>query len=112
MTGAGELKHRVALDKRSTTSDGAGGTTTAFTEQFVVSAAYTHLKGGEGVVAARLEGRHLQVVRVRASSTTRQVTTDWRVRDRRTGAVFNVRDITPTEDRAFLDFLCEGGVAA
>lgn len=113
MTGAGDLIHRVAFDKRSTASDGAGGTATAFSEQFVVSAAYTHLKGGESVIAARLEGRHVMVVRVRAyASTTRLVTTDWRIRDRRTQVVFNIRDITPTEDRAFLDFLCESGVAS
>lgn len=111
MTGAGDLKHRVAFDKRGVSSDGAGGNTAAFAEQFVVWAGYTHLRGGESVIAARLEGRHVQVVRVRASSTTRQVTTDWRIRDRRTQDVFNIRDITPTEDRAFIDFLCESGVA-
>lgn len=111
MTGAGDLRNRVVLQKQSQTSDGAGGVTTPWADQFVVWAGYTHLRGGEGVLAGRLEGRHPQVVRVRASSQTRQITTDWRLRDRRTGSVFNIRDITPTEDRAYIDLLCESGVA-
>lgn len=111
MTGAGELRERIAFDKRSTSSNGAGGTTTAFSEQFVVWAGYTHLRGGETVMAARLDGRHPVVVRVRASTQARLVTTDWQARDKRTGVAYNIRDVTPTTDRAFIDFLCESGVA-
>jgi hypothetical protein len=40
------------------------------------------------------------------------VTTDWRVRDVRTGTIYNIRDITPSDDRAFLDFLVQSGVAS
>jgi hypothetical protein len=54
----------------------------------------------------------MQVVRVRADAQTRTVTTDWRITDRRSGALYAVRDITPSTDRAWLDFLCEKGVAA
>jgi SPP1 family predicted phage head-tail adaptor len=108
---AGDLKRRVAFDKRSNASDGAGGTTTAFAEQFVVWAKYIHLRGGESVMAARLDGRHQQIVRVRTSTNTRLITSDWRARDNRNGTVFAIRDVTPTEDGAWLDFLCETGVA-
>jgi hypothetical protein len=63
-------------------------------------------------MAARLEGQHSQVIFVRSfPQTTRSVTTDWRVRDVRTGDTFNIRDITPTDDRQWLDFLCQKGVA-
>lgn len=109
---AGELFYSVAFDKKGTASDGAGGTTTAFTEQFTCRAAYVHLRGGESVQAARLEGQHPQVIRVRASSQARGVTTDWRIRDKRTGDVFAIRDITPGVDRQFIDFLCQKGVAS
>lgn len=112
MTGAGDLIHRVSFEKRDQSSDGAGGTTTAYSAQFTVSAVYIHMRGGEAVMAGRLEGRHSLVVRVRSSANTRLVTTDWRMRDMRTGEVFNVRDITRTEDRAWIDFLGESGVAA
>ncbi|RAZ75835.1 phage head closure protein [Mesorhizobium atlanticum] len=108
---AGELLYNVAFDKKGAASDGAGGTTTAFTEQFSCRAAYVHLRGGESVQAARLQGQHPQVIRVRSSSHTRGVTTDWRIRDKRTGDVFNIRDITPGLDRQFIDFLCQKGVA-
>lgn len=110
-SGAGQLYERVAFEKKGTASDGAGGTTTAWTEQFQCRAGYIHLRGGESVMAARLEGTHSIVVRVRASSNTRLVTTDWRVKDARTSVVFNIRDITPIDDRAFLDFLVQSGVA-
>lgn len=109
---AGDLVYRVAFDVKGTAQDGAGGTTTAFTEQFQCRAGFIHLRGGETVQAARLEGQHPQVIRVRSSSLTRGVGTDWRIRDVRTGAVFNIRDITPGLDRQFIDFLCQKGVAA
>jgi hypothetical protein len=109
---AGDLFYSVAFDRKGSAPDGAGGTTTGFTEQFSCRAAFIHLRGGESVLAARLDGQHPQVIRVRSSINTRGVTTDWRVRDKRTGDVFNIRDITPGLDRQFIDFLCQKGVAA
>lgn len=111
MTGAGELRNRVMFERQGSASDGAGGTTTAWADQFERWAAFVHLKGGEAVMAGRLAGKHSQVIRVRADSLTRTVTADWRLRDKRAGTVFNVRDVTHTEDRAFIDLLCESGVA-
>ena len=110
-TGAGALDQRVAFQKQGSASDAAGGTTTVFEEQFQVAAGFTHLRGGESVLAARLAGTHTQVVRVRSSSLTRTVTTDWRILDARRGTIFNIRDVTPTDDRMYLDFLCQSGVA-
>jgi SPP1 family predicted phage head-tail adaptor len=109
---AGDLFYSVAFEKKGTASDSAGGTTTSFTEQFACRASFVHLRGGESVQAARLEGQHPQVISVRASSRTRAVTTDWRIRDKRTGDIFAIRDITPGLDRQFIDFLCQKGVAA
>lgn len=107
-----DLFFAVAFDRKSEGSDGAGGTTVGWIEQFNCRAGFQHLRGGETVLAARLEGTHTQVIRVRASSNTRQVTAEWRIRDTRSGDVFNIKDVTPTDDRLFLDFLCERGVAA
>lgn len=111
MTQIGDLDQRVAFEKQSEGSDGAGGTTTAFAEQFVVFAGYKHLRGGEAVMAGRLAGKHSLVMTVWRSPQSLQITTDWRARDARTGDVYNIRDITPTKDRAFLELLCESGVA-
>lgn len=110
-SGAGQLYQRVAFDKEVSGSDGYGGTVTGWAEQFQCRAGYTHLRGGESVMAARLEGADSIVIRVRASSQTRAVTTDWRVKDVRTGTIYNIRDITPSDDRAFLDVLVQSGVA-
>lgn len=111
MTGAGDLDQRAAFDKQSATSDGAGGTTTAFAEQFTRWAGFKHLRGGEAVMAGRLAGKHSLIATVRRDSSTMLIGTDWRMRDVRTGEAFNIRDITPTKDRAFLELLCESGVA-
>ena len=97
--GADELGHPVP---------GAGG----WMAQFTVRAAYRHLRGGEDVMAGRLQGRHTQVITVRASSQTRQITAGWRLVDARDGTVFNVRDVTQETDRMWISLLCERGVAA
>lgn len=109
--GAGDLYERIGFASQAAASDGAGGTTTAYAEQFTRRAAFVHLRGGEAVLAARLEGRHAQIIRVWRDSQTRMVTTDWRIEDKRSGDLFNIRDITPSDDRLWLDFLCEKGVA-
>lgn len=108
---AGDLFYRVAFDRKGQGSDGAGGRSTDFVEQFCCRAAFVHLRGGEAVQAARLQGQHTQVIRVRSAVLTRGVTTDWRIRDVRTGEVFNIRDVSPGLDRQFIDFLCQKGVA-
>lgn len=109
--GAGELTHSVAFELRADASDGAGGVEAGFSEHFRASAAYVHLRGGEAVIAGRLAGQHPVVIRVRASTEARQVTAAWRLRDTRTGEVFNIRDVTRTEDRMWIEFLCQSGVA-
>ncbi|TJV20609.1 MAG: head-tail adaptor protein [Mesorhizobium sp.] len=113
---AGTLLHRVAFDKRETANPDApadyGNTVSDWVEQFACRAAFIHLRGGETVMASRLQGKHTQVIRVRSSSLTRSVSTDWRVRDTRTAITYNVRDITPSDDRQFIDILCESGTSA
>ena len=110
--GAGRLVEMVGFEQPQAGSDGAGGVLDGFAEQFETRAQFIHLRGGESVLAARLEGRHTLVIRVRSSAASRAVNTDWRIADKRAGTLFNIRDITPSEDRAWLDFLCESGVAA
>lgn len=109
--GAGDLYYRVAFDKRVEVDDGMGNTVGEWQEQFQCRAAYLHKHGGESVMAGRLQGKHVQVITVRASSQTRQVTTDWRVRDVRTGEAFNIRDVTHETNRQWISLLCEKGVA-
>lgn len=108
---AGHLVNLVAFEKRSSASDGKGNTRADWLEQFQCRAGYRHLRGGEDVMAARLQGKHTQLIIVRSSSQTRQVSTAWRVRDARTGDVFNIRDVTHEIDRQWISLLVEKGGA-
>lgn len=83
---AQELKHWFAFDKRVEFDDGYGNTEGKFQEQFKVWAAVRSRGGSEAVVAARLEGRNLYGVYLRSSSQTRQIESDWQMRDVRNGA--------------------------
>lgn len=119
----GDLDQMVAFDRRAETNDphDDGNYVGDWVEQFQVAAGFIHLRGGESVLASRLQGQHVQVIFVPASKQSRSVTTDWRVRDVRsgefdadgrwTGITFNIRDVTPTTDRMWIDFLCESGGA-
>lgn len=111
-TGAGDLGERVAFDKRGSGSDGGGGVVTGWQEQFQRRAAYVHRNGGEAVMADRLQGKQTLVIRVRADSQTRTVSTDWRARDARLGTAYNIIDVTPTVDRKWVDVLAQTGSAA
>jgi head-tail adaptor len=115
----------VAFDERVTEPDGHGNEQEKFVEQFKRRAGFTYLRGGESVIASRLEGRQPIVVRVRRDSDTIKITSDWRMRDTRNGAwqgsgddqywagaIYAVRSIAPTDDRQFLDIVVESGVAA
>lgn len=124
-TGAGHLFYRVAWDMRREAEDGHGNSELDFIEQFQTRAGFTYLRGGETVMASRLEGRQPIVVRVRASGDTRRIEPDWRMRNVREGQwledpdglkywegpIFAVRSIAPTDDRLYLDIMVESGVA-
>mgnify|MGYP003574951648 CR=1 FL=1 len=108
---AGQLFYKVAFDAREPIEDEYGNVVEGWQEKFVCRAGFTHLRGGESVIASRLEGKHIQIITVRVSTLSKAVTTDYRARDVRTGETFNIRDITPNLDRQFIDFLVESGVA-
>jgi hypothetical protein len=121
---AGQLYHRVAFDERQLISDGEGNVEGEFAQVFECRAGYTFLRGGEAVIAARLEGRQPIVVRVRSSSETRLIRPNWRMRDLNDGSwqdsgetvwsgpIYAVRSIAATPDRMWLDVMVEAGVAA
>lgn len=113
MTTAGELRHRIAFDKREEIDDGYGNTQSDFVQQFVTNAAVKTKFGGETVVAARLTGHNTVNITVRRNSRTEQIATDWRARDVREGAVYAIQSIIdPRDDAAWLEILAQTGVAA
>ena len=108
---AGKLFQKVAFIEPVTTNDGGGGHDTVWTERFTRRAHYKRLRGSEKVLASRLTGVQPTVITVRSDSQTRTVDETWRIRDTRSGEVFNVRSQIITDDRAWIDFTCESGVA-
>jgi SPP1 family predicted phage head-tail adaptor len=110
---AGELRGRIAFDRRAVVDDSYGNTVAGdWQEQFVVWARIQPLKGGEGVQAARLAGSQPVVIRVRLSSSTRQIGADWRARDARKGTLFNITSMANMDEKnAYLDVLATSGVA-
>jgi hypothetical protein len=108
---AQELRHRVAFDERIEIDDGAGNTRGEFQEQFIVSAAFRPRGGSEAVVADRLEGRNLLGVYLRSSSQTRTITSDWLMRDVRTGDKYAVKIVDAVTDRRWVYLEAQTGVA-
>lgn len=108
---AGKLYERVTFQPPTSTADGYGGTINGWGDGFTVRANYVRLRGGETVMASRLSGNQPTVIRVRKSTQTVQVTTDWRIVDARSGEVFNIRSLVESDDRAYFDFTAESGVA-
>lgn len=106
---AGELNYLASFDAPTSVPNGQGGTITGWSEQCTVWAGVQFLRGGETVQAARLAGRQPVVVRVRAYSVTSQITPAWRMRIG--GAIYNIRAIVPSDDRAFYEITAESGVA-
>ncbi len=106
-----DLYHKVAFDEREAVDRGDGVTVGNWVEKFQVRAGFMPLRGGESVMAGRLQGQQTAIIFVRSSLQTRAVNTDWRVRDVRSGVSYNIREITRTRDRFWLDFLCQSGGA-
>lgn len=107
------LRERVAFDPPMLDADGYGGVETAWDTEntYECSADFLFLRGGETVQAARLEGRQPVVVSIRACTAARAITPAWRMRDRRSGMIYNIRAIVPTDDRKWIEITAESGVA-
>lgn len=107
---AGKLNERFAFDRRENSSDGYGNTVASWHQEYACAARRQFLRGGEGMIAARLQGTQTALITVRACVESKAITTEHRARDVRTGDIYNVREAKITEDRAFVELLCEKGV--
>lgn len=110
---AGRLDRRLRFEKRQDVENGAGGYRSDWVQQFECAANRKWLRGGEGVMSARLENRQMVVLTIRACVQARQIDNDWRAVDTRDGRVYNVREVPrETDGRALLEMLAEAGVAS
>ena len=70
------------------------------------------LRGGEEVLASKLQGRAIYELLVRSSSETRTITVGDRAIKERTGEAFNIRSVENRDMRnKFLTITCETGTA-
>lgn len=103
---AGDLTKRAALLEPFEERDADGQIVQEYRERGTVWCNVRHLRGGESVMQARMESRNPAIITVRASSLTRGVDSEWRVRI--DGREYDVKeDPRETQDRAFLEFLAE-----
>ena len=110
---AGGLHDLYGFESREPTPDGYGNDISGpWAERFTQHAETIFLRGNETVLADRLEGRQPVMLRIRNSAQARAINTDWRAHDKRADSYFNIRALSVTPDRAFIEVLAEAGVAA
>lgn len=109
---AGRLRERVHFQSRDVIDDGYGNTRGEWVTRFTVAAGLKPLRGGEQVMASRLQGVQPYVLTVRQSSQTAQVASDWRVVDARGASRVFAVTAPPTDPdglRQWLDILVKQG---
>jgi len=108
---AGELRERVAFHEIAEEDSSYGIMRGDYEEQFRRDARIRPLVGTEPIIAQRLTGVQPVVIKVRSDSSTRDVTTAWKIVDVRSLTAYNIRAVTPDEKRKYIEFLCDAGVA-
>ncbi|MFC6197820.1 phage head closure protein [Ponticaulis profundi] len=102
---------KAEFQSRTEVSDGAGNYVSAWgPTQFTRWCGIHYLRGSESVMASRLTGKRPVILTVRSDEQTASITPDMRCLI--DGEAFNIREKPrPTEDRVWLEFLAESGVA-
>lgn len=114
MVASAGLRARIAFDKRLTVDDGFGNEESSFEEQFVVWARVAPAAGREQVLASRLQGIQPVEITVWDASQTRQIGTDWRARDVKSGVTYAITapPMKPDATKRDLVISATSGVAA
>lgn len=111
-SGAGRLDRRYQFAKRVEVEDCAGNFEGEFVPQFEMAGNRKYLRGGESVMASRLQAKSPVILTVRACINSRLIQPEWTATDTRTGEVFNIREQPQESDnRGYMQMLAETGVA-
>lgn len=108
---AGKLRDRVAFDEEVETPDGLGGRDRVWSERFQCWAEIRYERGAEAVQAGGQTGTAVWKIRIRSNTSSRAITTDYRMRDLRRDIVLNIREVDAISDRAYVWLIVEQGVA-
>ncbi|SFQ52428.1 head-tail adaptor protein [Donghicola eburneus] len=104
-----DLDRVVSFQRRREVDDGHGNKVDGeFAEVFREWARVKPMKGGEGVVEARLSARQPAILTVRATTAAEAVNADWIAVTG--GVVWSIKEAPRlTDDRQFLEMLVERG---
>lgn len=111
MSLAGKLVERVAFDRPDTVDDGLGGRARSWVQDFDCNAEFRYQKGSEEEDAGGHVGVAEFKVRVRSSSETRRITSEYRMRDVKRSVAYNLREVDNVSDRHWVWFVAENGIA-
>lgn len=100
---AGSLRDKVALQRRG--EDANGDRLGPWETVVDRSAEIINLRGGEPVMAQRLQGEQPVVIAVYACSVTRQIDNSWRAINARTQQVYDIASAPESEDRVWIEML-------
>lgn len=107
----GDLDHSATFRQSVRERDADGQIVQSWRDVMTVWAAVGYLRGGEGVVQARMAARSPAIVTIRNSQAARQIGHDWRVVARdRTGIerLYEVKELPrPSKSGAYLEMLVE-----
>lgn len=110
-TTLGKMRARAAFQERIEENDGFGNYVGRWVDRFERWTNLRLLRGGETVMAARLEARQPAILTVRKDSDTDQITADWRVLVN--GREYAIKEPPrPSDDRSRYELLCEYGVTS
>ncbi|WP_211341190.1 phage head closure protein [Paracoccus methylarcula] len=112
------MNKRATFQSRTQVDDGYGNKVGAWPGEQGVPDGYDfirwcnvrYLRGGESVMASRLQGRQPVIVTVRKDPSTDTITPDMRCLI--AGRAYNIREFPrPSDNRLYLEFMAESGVA-
>ena len=83
MTAASNIENRLTFQKETKTSDGYGGSTSVWADQFTVWGQIIFRTGSETAIAQRLQGLQQATIKVRYSSLAKLIDPSWRIKHMR-----------------------------
>lgn len=112
MAGSGDLREKFIIRRATLTDDGYGGQTETWTDYLTCAASITFSRGGETVIAARLQAQQPAILRIRTSAAARDIKPTDKAVNARTGEVWNIREYPreARDNRGYLEMLVQSGV--
>lgn len=108
MPGSGAKRARVEFQTQTT--DARGRPLGVWETQFERRAEVIYVRGGEGVMQGRLQGKTPAILTVQDDADTRTLTTAWRAKlTDWPRHEFNIRGIAPAKTPRQIDLTCEAG---